>query len=417
MLTVPNNNRAAPTETLPTSVEWEIASPETVGDWSATCYYFTRELQSHVDVPLGLLHSSWGGTSITAWMGPDALASAGGYEEGLALLRQYADDPGAAQKTFGERWESEWHEAVSDTAEVPWQPSTGAEWPSAPEGLGDWKSWDVPGFSGFNGAVWFRATVALTAEQAERDAVLSLGRIDAVDQTWINGEVVGNTFGWGTPRTYTIPARHLQPGENVVVVNVLNTYGQGGMLPAPPSRALLTGAGEPRPLANWRYQKGRPDFGLPPRTPWEPIAGRSTLHNAMVAPLHDYGLRGVVWQQGESDTDMGHRYFDHLQALKAQWRNQFGADLPVLIVQLANYGPQPAAPTESGWAEVRDAQRRVVEDDSNAGLVVTVDVGSPDDIHSANKQAVGRRLARAGTGRTSLRRAPHRSRRYARAMV
>lgn len=396
MLTVPNDHSAAPKQTLPASVGWETASPETVGDWSAACYYFARELQSHVDVPLGLLHSSWGGTSITAWMSADALAEVGGYQKDLALLNQYANDRQTAQQTFGAQWEATWRTAVGDTVQAPWRPSTGAQWPRAPETLGDWKSWGVPALSEFTGAVWFRATVDLTAEQARRDAVLSLGRIDAVDQTWMNGTVVGNTFGWGTPRTYTIPARRLQPGENVVVVNVLNTYGQGGMLPAPPSRVLITGTGDRRPLRDWRYQKGRPEFGRPPRTPWEPIAGRSTLHNAMLAPLHDYALRGAVWYQGESDTDMGRQYLAHMQGLKAQWRDQFGADLPVLIVQLANYGPQPTAPTESGWAEVREAQRRAVQGDPNAGLAVTIDVGSPDDIHPANKQAVGRRLARTG---------------------
>lgn len=396
MMEVAQTASPGPRTTLPGSVDWEMAAPETVSDWSATCYYFARELQQEVDVPLGLIHSSWGGSKISAWMSREALSSVGGYEEPLSLLRQYTDDRRAAQQAFGERWEAWWREATGDASGAePWQPSVGAQWPQAPDRLGDWNAWDVPELQGFSGMVWFRATVELTAEQADQGATLSLGPIDEVDQTWINGHVVGNTFGWGTERTYAIPAELLQEGENVVVVNVLNTYGSGGMLGSPAQRALLTGSGDRLPLVSWRYHKAPPDIGTPPRTPWESIGGLSTLHNGMVAPLRNYGLRGAIWYQGESDTGAPDDYREMLDALMAQWRDQFGADLPVLVVQLANYGTPSTAPTESGWAELREAQRLATRDDSDVGLAVTIDIGTPYDIHPPNKQEVGRRLARA----------------------
>lgn len=397
MMNVDRASSTAPQETVPTPVDWEIASPETVSDWSATCYYFARDLQQTVDVPLGLIHSSWGGTSITAWMSTESLSTVGGYDESLALLDQYTEDRRAAQRAFGEKWEAWWREATDETAETPpWQPAAGEQWPEAPKGLGDWKEWGIPSLSDFSGMVWHRATVDVTAEQASQDAVLSLGPIDEIDQTWMNGDVVGNTFGWGTPRTYSIPAEQLQEGENVVVVNVLNTWGQGGMLSTPSPRMLITGTGEQVALDNWRYQKAPSDVGLPPRTPWEATSGLSTLHNAMLAPLHGYGVRGIVWYQGESDTDKGREYQEHLRTLTEQWRTQFGDEVPVLVVQLANYGEQPTEPTGSAWAEVREAQRLATQNDPHAELAVTIDIGSPYDIHPANKQEVGRRLARAG---------------------
>lgn len=397
MMTVDRASSAVPERSVPTPVEWELASPETVAEWSATCYYFARDLQDAVDVPLGLIHSSWGGTSITAWMSRDALSSVGGHDASLALLDQYTKDRRAAQQRFGAQWEAWWRDATGDPVdETPWQPDVGTEWPQAPEGLGDWKEWGRPALSDFHGMMWFRTTVELSAEQATKDAVLFLGAIDEVDQTWLNGEIVGNTFGWGTERTYSIPAEQLQEGENVVVVNVQNSWGQGGMLSPPPRRSLITGTGEHIDLANWRYRKVSSDMDAPPRTPWEPIAGLSSLHNAMLAPLHNYNVKGIVWYQGESDTEKGRAYLDYLQALKAQWRSQFGENLPVLVVQLANFGSRPTTPTSSGWAEVREAQRLATEDDPHAGLAVTIDIGSPYDIHPANKQEVGRRLARTG---------------------
>ncbi len=123
----------------------------------------------------------------------------------------------------------------------------------------------------------------------------------------------------------------------------------------------------------------------------------SVLYNAMIAPLGKYGLRGVAWYQGEANAglDDARKYQALLAAWMADWRRQFDAPLPFLIVQLANFGKLVDTPVDSGWAQLRDAQRRAVAADGNAGLAVTIDIGNRDDIHPANKQDVGRRLARA----------------------
>ena len=396
MLTINKATNPAPLEDFADVDKWEIASPETVPDWSAVCYYFARELQKYVDVPVGLINSSWGGSNIRAWMNAPALREVGGYEDALSLLRLYAEDQASAQQTFGAVWETWWRAQTGDAlGEEPWQPQAGTSWPIAPAGLGNWKEWGVPELAAFHGMVWFRTTFELTAAQAEQDAILSLGGIDEVDQTWINGHVVGNTFGWGTGRTYTIPAAQLQEGENIVVVNVLNTYGAGGMVGDPAQRFLGLDGGDKVALGTWRYKLVLGEVGMPPRTPWEAVGGLTTIHNAMVAPLRDYGLKGVLWYQGESNTGEAGEYLVSLRALMAQWRAQFGTDLPVLVVQLTNYGKPSAKPTESGWAEVREAERLATQTDPHAGLAVTFDLGDVYDIHPANKQEVGRRLVQA----------------------
>ena len=395
LLKVTQASATAPRDTLVPPVRWEVASPETVPNWTATCYYFAREVARVRDVPVGLINSSWGGSDIRAWMSQEALAGTGKYDDDLRLLSLYNEDERAAQQAFGEKWETWWKSENGNTE--PWEPQAGIDWPPAPEGLGDWNEWDVPGMRGYTGMVWYRATFDLTEEQAQQEAELSLGGIDEVDQTWINGKVVGNTFGYGTERTYTIPAGHLTAGENVVVVNVLNTYGSGGMVGDPSKRALLFEDGSTVPLDTWQYRAASDSKGFPPRAPWESVGGRSTLHNAMVAPLRDYGISGAVWYQGESNTGEAGEYREQLEALISQWREQFGADLPVLVVQLANYGRPPTKPSESGWAEVREAQRLATLEDPYAAYVVTIDIGSAYDVHPPNKQEVGRRLARAAS--------------------
>jgi sialate O-acetylesterase len=134
-----------------------------------------------------------------------------------------------------------------------------------------------------------------------------------------------------------------------------------------------------------------------PRAPWEPIAGINVLYNAMIAPLGAFGLRGVAWYQGEANADLGDalKYEAQLRALMSDWRRQFAAPLSFFVVQLANFGHYVTTPVDSGWARLRDAQRRAVTADGNAGLAVILDVGNRDDIHPTNKLDVGKRLARA----------------------
>ena len=248
----------------------------------------------------------------------------------------------------------------------------------------------------FTGLIWFRTTVTLSAAQAAAPATLNLGRINQVDQTWLNGHPVGNTFGYGTERSYPLAPGALHAGENTLVVNVLSTYGGGGLLAGGAPRALQFAGGAAVPLDGpWQYRVVPAALGYPPRAPWESVGGLTTIYNAMIAPLGAYGLRGALWYQGESNTDEAAGYHRLLTGLLADWRHQFGAGLAFLVVQLPNYGPPATTPGESGWATVREAQRQVVAHDARAGLAVTIDVGDAHNLHPTNKQAVGARLARA----------------------
>jgi sialate O-acetylesterase len=254
----------------------------------------------------------------------------------------------------------------------------------------------VPELERHDGMVWYRRAVRLTAAQAAQPATLSLGGIDEVDQTWINGRAIRNTFGWGTPRTYRVPDGTLRAGDNVVVVNVLSTWDTGGLLGPADAMAITFGDGSKVSIGDgWRYRVAPLAMGRAPRAPWEPISGLTTIYNAMIAPIGPYALRAVAWYQGESNAEAADAYEGLLGALMASWRSQFGSDLPFLVVQLPNFGAMPTKPTEADWSDLREAQRRAVAVDRRAGLVVTIDVGEAGDLHPGNKRDVGRRLARA----------------------
>jgi len=398
-VTVSNASSATRRDRLEQVLEWKVAGPETTQDFSATCYYFARELNSLAQVPQGLIVSAWGGSKIEPWMSEAALRAAGGYEIPLTILAQYRADPSNAARHWGDVWQQWWLAQTEVThGAQPWIATRGdtAQWKQAPEVLIPWENWGVPALERYDGIVWYRTHVTLTAAQARQAAKLSLGQVDEVDLTWVNGRVIGSSSGGGD-RLYTLPDKLLHAGDNLVVVNDLDTYASGGMYGPSEKRALHFADGSSVPLRGWEYQIAPAGLAPAPRAPWEPTAGLGMIYNAMIAPLGNYALRGVAWYQGESNTSVpeGRRYQSQLAALMADWRRQFEAPLPFLVVQLANYGPMAKSPVESGWAQTRDAQRRAVAADGNAGLVVTFDIGNRDDVHPTNKQEVGRRLARA----------------------
>jgi sialate O-acetylesterase len=393
LLTIEDNASATPLQNIAQTAQWEPASPKSAANFSATCFYFARELQKTVHVPLGLINTAWGGSKIRTWMSEQALRAVGGYGPLLPVLDLYAKDPDSAAQPFGAMWEA-WWDSRNPSGAKPWSAAYDAQsWPQAPA-LGAWDDWGVPELVNHTGTVWYRTSIDLSAAQAAQNASLSIGRVDEVDATWVNGIFVGG--GSGGNRTYHLPPGALHAGTNSIAVNILNTYKQGGLLGPANAQGLHFGDGSTAPLPGpWLYDIVPQNVGDPPRAPWESIAGLSMAYNGMVAPLGRYGLRGAIWYQGESDTGEPAAYRAQLSGLMADWRGQFGDDLPFLIVQLPGYGMPPTKPQDSDWAKLREAQREAVAADSHAALVTIIDIGEHYDVHPANKQEVGRRLALA----------------------
>ncbi len=397
MLTVDNVSSVTPVDSIPASDHWLKTTPENIPEFSATCYYFARELQKTVNVPMGLVVSAWGGSRIEPWMSVPALRKVGGYDGSLDLLELYAKDPQQAGQQWDKQWRAWWHSRPGVAADdEPWNPAhiSQAGWRTAPLDQGAWQRWDKPELANFTGTLWYRTIVKLTAAQAAQAVTLHLSTVNEADQTWVNGRWVGTEYG-GQPRSYTIPAGVLHEGDSLVAINVLNTYRDGGLYGDASQRALQFADGSTVSLASgWQYRVVPSSYGFPPSVPWQSTQGLSTIYNGMTAPLGHYGFRGALWYQGESNTGDASHYQALLEGLRADLRSQFGAQLPFLIVQLAGYGAAPTHPEESGSAGVREAQRLAAADDVHSGLATAVDIGERTDIHPANKQELGRRLAR-----------------------
>ncbi|WP_448664201.1 sialate O-acetylesterase [Sphingomonas sp. CJ20] len=398
LLTVPKATAFTPRTGFDRQPVWAAASPASVAPFSAACFYMVQDLRKTAKVPIGAIHSSWGGSRISAWLDEPGLRAAGMGGD-VDMLRLYARDTLAGNRAASAVWEAWWRKQSGDQpGREPWNDGTALAWQPVPR-IGYFGNWGVPELASYIGMLWFRTEVTLTAEQAKQSAIVSLGPVDDADRTWINGKPVGGSSNGSMPRTYLVPPGTLVAGRNVITVNADNVYANGGMGGPAEAMKLSFADGSSVPLGSgWRYaMAGRPKTNAP-RAAWDDINGAGTLYNAMIAPLGSTALAGVAWYQGESDTDLP-GYDRRLAALMQDWRRQSGvADLPFAIVQLSAYGAPATSPRESGWANVRNIQRTSAEADGHAAIAVTLDLGDPLDIHPGEKHEVGRRLARAMRG-------------------
>lgn len=409
LYTVPHAIELSPKTT--TSGTWEVCTPDnlrhdgTWGGFTAVGYFFGRDLHLDLHVPIGLIHTSWGGTPAQAWTSEAALLDqVPDFRPQLSQLAvERAAESSGPLPPLSERLAS-WY-VQNDPGS-----SSDPGWADPNYDDSTWQTMTLPvytqnsglpEFAGVNGVFWFRRSFDLPAGAAGKDMVLHFVADDD-DTTWVNGVRVGATQGYQTPRAYRIPAGDLHGGHNVVAVRVLDTGGVGGIY-APADGPYLDMPGGGGPTAPrislsgpWRSRLGvalTSAQPIPQQTTGNPNLP-TVLYNGMIAPLLTYGIKGAIWYQGESNAGQAYQYRTLLPAMISSWRDNWDqGSFPFLIVQLAGFGHPPTQPGDSNWAELREAQFLTATNVPNTGIATAVDIGNPDDIHPKNKQEVGRRLA------------------------
>jgi sialate O-acetylesterase len=370
---------------------WRLANAESVAGFSAACFFMAKQLRKSHPVPMGLIHSSWGGTAINTWRSGMSLSTDAAGKDATALLAIWARDKPKAERLWGDRWISWWNKIEKGN------PAAGRLLNAMPvPKLTNWEKWGVPDLESYDGQMWLQAEIELSKEEALSAQMLELGTIDDLDQSWVNGIGVGNSFGLWRSRSYPLATGTLRAGSNLITIHVTDKWGRAGGLTGDPEKiGIKLKNGTLLPLRKWTYRT-EANRKEPPPAPWDSHWGVSTVSNAMVAPVQPYTLKGVAWYQGESDIGTNPPYRQKLAALMQDWRAGFAnPDLPFLIVQLSDFGPPSGQPVNSGWAAQREEQRQAVLADARSALIITRDLGDRYDIHPANKQMVGQRLATA----------------------
>lgn len=371
--------------------EWVECSPETAPDFSAVGYFFGRELYKNLDVPVGLIHSSWGGTNIESWTSAAAMDKIDDFSQPMAEERKV--NPETIQKNIEEGMKT-WTDQVQnqDAGKInKWEYADLADtdWPIMPLPT----LWENAGLPDFDGVVWFRKTIQLNASDLNGDAVLSLGPIDDSDDTYVNGTKIGSTWEqYDKRRIYKIPKGLLHAGTNVIAVKVIDSGGGGGIWGESKQMYLDLGTNRISLAGNWKYKVGiktkatAKDAGGPNSFP-------TLLYNGMIYPIIPYAIKGVIWYQGENNAGRAYQYRTLFPAMISDWRNNWGeGNFPFLFVQLANFMAARENPSESTWAELREAQTMTLSL-PNTGMALAIDIGDAADIHPKNKQDVGKRLA------------------------
>lgn len=392
LLTIPKDTHIRPQNNFQTPQNWEIASADTLHDFSAVCYFTARDLKADVNAPIGLIDASWGGTRIESWMSAESLRATGSRADDLDLLDIYREDSAAGLAAFGEKWNA-WWRAQNPSKEPVWSEPLQYKWRPVPN-FTSWKTWGRPSLQDYNGQVWFRTKVVLTPEQVQATQI-NLGSIDELDHVWINGQRIGSQFNWGGERRYPIPPNLLKVGPNNIVVNVFSAWDKGGMFGPAETVTLTSLSGAEVPLPNWYFHKADAPGMDAPLAPWESVTGITGIHNAMIAPLRDIGLKGGLWYQGESNADDAEGYGRYLIGLIEGWHKVVSHGVKTLVIQLPEFGSAATEPIDSGWAQIREAQRKVATSSPDVALVVTLGAGDRYDIHPPNKQEVARRTANA----------------------
>ena len=374
---------------------WQVCSPSTAGNFSAVAYYFGRHLHQELDVPIGLINTTWGGTVVETWISAETLSNNDDLRARVNEIQKNASQLESAIKQYETeitKWNSDFAKAMENAdKDIGWRNETDDS---------GWENQQVPGrWSGdlqaFDGVIWYRKTIEIPESWAGKPATLSLGKIDDVDQTYVNGKLVGSTDNWSALRNYKIPTDEMVAGPLTIAVKVTDLHGEGGFH-SPANAMKLQVAEDSLPLAgDWKYKIGSDFADLPPRPSNPSISGPNhptLLFNAMVNPIIPVSFKGAIWYQGESNASRAYQYRELFPLLIQDWRTQWDSEFPFYWVQLANFTRAAAEPGPSEWAELREAQSMTLKL-PNTGQAVIIDIGDARNIHPKNKQDVGKRLA------------------------
>lgn len=369
--------------------KWKICDSSNVKGWSAVAYHFAHKIHVDENVPVGIIQSTWGGTPIEAWTSRDMLLTSP-----ISRARTRSNDTLRFDRedflTDSLNWIRIWNIVYNP------QNNTDKIIPLNEYDDADWTTVEMPslikdfGIGNYEGIVWLRKKVTLPESFDQKDLIINLGHPEMCYSLYFNGEeICKNIWNSNATHSFTIPKRLLHR-ENTIAVRIVMLWGGGG-LNQPAGDIYITDGGSKVSLAGeWLYKRGL-------ETPFPKIYNYqyypTVLFNAMINPLIPYGIKGFIWYQGESNAYAAYDYRKLFPMLITDWRQRWQQkNLPFLFVQLANYMERKPLPSESEWAELREAQTLTLSL-PNTGMACAIDIGEGNDIHPKNKHEVGQRLA------------------------
>jgi sialate O-acetylesterase len=374
------------------SANWQSITTTSITDCSAVGYFYAKKLYEKLKIPIGLVNVAWSGTPAQAWVDQEVLKTFKGYKnifekqivsiemdslEGIkkANALQFKKDMANAQVAFKEMIKPSYNNSDWEKVSLP-------------------TNWENHGYPNIDGIGVYQIHFNVDSSSIAKTAVLHLPAIDDVDSTYMNGVFIGSHNVWNEKRIYSIPVNLLKIGKNTITIWVRDDGGGGGLdndtahyyLAIDTKKINLKGLASFKMLATINPILSGINYSDLQNQP-------TVLFNGMIAPLLNYGIRGAIWYQGESNVGKSEEYKKLFPALIHNWRKRFKqGTFPFFFVQLASYNPSGKEPAISDWAYLREAQTAALQL-PNTGMAVTIDIGDEKDIHPTNKKTVGERLA------------------------
>jgi sialate O-acetylesterase len=387
---VPRETAAAPLEDMAPGT-WQPVSPESVSQLSAVAYFFARQLHLDKKVAVGIVSSSWGATSAQAWMSAEMLSTHPDFRDRMASFDR---DPAHWKETVRRNLENDRTRDSLANASLNGLKS-GVPLPGFDDEA--WRTVEYPvdmdkaGKSGFWGISWFRHHFDPGATAKGKSGILRIFLRAREARIFLNGVLLTNSGNVEKEMECQIPKGVLREGDNVLTIRMYQHWGIGLIGSATTTPVIRFGTkGEEIPLkGNWRVNHELES----PLPQMQGFYNQPTVQfNGRIAPIIPYGIRGVIWYQGESNAGQPVQYRTLFPMLIQDWRMRWQQGIfPFLFVQLANFREKRIVPGDDLWAELREAQALTLQQPAT-GMASAIDIGDALDVHPRNKLDVGKRL-------------------------
>ena len=424
MLNITNQISSLPTSNF--EGNWEKAIGENITNFSAVGYFFAKKLHKKLNIPVGIIHSSWGGTDIEAWTSRETLNTIDFLKEDMSSYDTLVSKSSKSIEWFSQ-FESiklpsdVWYLFLEDPIGKPdkWEKLDFKDDKYISSSYQDYTKWEkliLPGSfdnvfetNDFDGAILFEKSFSL--KEVKGDYTLNLGPISDMEFTYINGEKIGSSLGKKSlaNKSYKIPKNLLKTGQNSIIIKVINQYNEGKVGEISLHNSLgdnmsFNGMWNYKVIAEvynqfnekeqtwpyysfYLYEDPSINFSKRPQVQSYTQNSKSALFNGMIHPIIPYNIKGSIWYQGENNVSRFKEYETLFPAMIKDWRKKWSSDFPFYFVQIA-----PFENYNGLSSSLRNVQRKTLKVEKT-GMVVTLDIGEIDDIHPSNKHDVGYRLA------------------------
>ena len=435
--------------------KWEPAVGENIIPFSAVGYFFAKELNEYLNVPIGIIHASWGGSSIEAWTSLDVFGKLEQYKDELSQYESVAQEDIKAREWFSQFRSQAVPSGAFDLFLGEFlgkkRPNIGymdyfhADWSNLDhigsndiEGNIDESDWleldstgrvdNLIGIKNFTGASLFLNHFLVTNSTSQEYSIKVAPEKNMPWGLWeydvfVNSKKIGSSLleikkedynFYKTPKEYAIEHSLIKTGENQVIIRVLG-YSRMGEV------SLLSSSGSGQDFIHpWRskilaeeffqidnyqypytslyfYEDNSINIETSPARTIINHQTIGTLFNGMLNPVIPYGIKGMIWYQGETNIEQGGPDYENYRTLMPlvikDWRERWGFEFPFYFSEIAPYfnynGMLPY---------FRNVQKGILNV-PKTGMIVTLDIGENFDIHPSNKHDVGDRFSRIAINR------------------